>query len=212
MTHPKDMVLQEAFGPTEGTNVWIKRVLLVAAGVALLAICAKIKVPLFPSPVPISLGTFAVLSLGAAYGPRLGIVTILAYMAVGALGFDVFASSSPENNGLSYMLGGSGGYLVGYVLATLLLGLAARRRWDRSIVLTAVAMLAGNALIYVTGVPWLYGFIVSEGHFAADKFASIWQQTLAWGVTPFLIGDAIKLGIAALLLPLLWKLVGSAKT
>ncbi|MEO0912275.1 MAG: biotin transporter BioY [Pseudomonadota bacterium] len=211
MTHAKDMVLQEAFGPTDGVNLWIKRGLLVAAGVALLAICAKISVPLAPSPVPISLGTFAVLSLGAAYGPRLGFATILAYLAVGAAGFDVFASSSAENNGIAYMLGGSGGYLIGYALATLALGFAARRGWDRSVLLMGVAMLAGNALIYAAGVPWLYSFIEAKALFAPADFASPWAQTMAWGVTPFLIGDAIKLGIAALLFPLLWKLVGSAR-
>ena len=204
-------VLSDHLWRTEGTALWVKRAVLVAAGVAALAIAAKIKVPLPHSPVPLTLGTFAVLSIGAAYGARLGLVTILAYMLVGAAGYDVFAGSSAEKNGLAYMMGGTGGYLVGYVLATLALGLAAERRWDRSVGGMALAMLIGNLLIYAAGLAWLY-VLVAGGLFDAVKFASPLSQTLAWGLTPFLGGDAIKLVLAALLFPALWKLVGSART
>ena len=203
-------VLTETFWTAEGAGLWVKRAILVALGVVALAIAAKIKVPLWPSPVPITMGTFAVLTIGAAYGPRLGLVTILAYMAVGALGFDVFTNSSAENNGIAYMLGGTGGYLVGYVLATLALGVAARRGWDRSVGGMAAAMLVGTLLIYLPGVAWLH-HLVEGGLFDPAKFASAWDQTLAWGLTPFLIGDALKLALAALLVPGLWKLVGAAR-
>jgi biotin transport system substrate-specific component len=203
-------VLTEAIWPAEGAMLWAKRLVLVALGIAALAVAAKISVPMWPSPVPITLGTFAVLTIGAAYGPRLGLATILGYLLVGALGFDVFASSSPEKNGIAYMLGGTGGYLVGYVLATLALGFAARRGWDRSVGGMAVAMLIGNLLIYVPGAAWLH-YLMAGGLFDPAKFASPWQQTLAWGVTPYLIGDAIKLALAALVVPGLWKLVGSAR-
>ena len=192
-----DRVLTEAFGPTEGAGLRLKQAALVVLGIAALAIFAKIKVPMWP--VPVTMGTFAVLTIGAAYGPRLGLTTILGYMIIGALGFDVFASSSAEAYGLTYMMGGTGGYLVGYVLATLALGWAARAGWDRSILWMAVAMLIGNALIYIPGLLWLgqlYG----------------WEQPiLAWGLTPFLIGDALKLVLAALLVPAVWKLVGDAR-
>lgn len=192
-------VLTEAIWPAEGAGLWIKRAILVVLGVAALAAAAKIKVPLWPSPVPITLGSFAVLTIGAAYGPRLGLATILGYMTLGALGWDVFAGSSAESGGLGYMMGGTGGYLLGYVLATLALGYAARRGWDRTVGGMALAMLAGTVLIYVPGVLWLgqlYG----------------WNQPiLAWGLTPFLIGDALKLALAALVVPGLWKLVGSAR-
>lgn len=198
-------------GPDAGTGLWIKRLILVALGIVALAVAAKIKVPLWPSPVPITLGTFAVLTIGAAYGPRLGLATILGYMVIGAIGFDVFASSSAEKNGLSYMMGGTGGYLAGYVLATLAIGAFARAGWDRSMVKIAAALLVGNALIYALGVPWLYQVILAGGMFDATQYASIWDQTLVWGLTPYLIGDAIKLALAALLLPLAWKLVGKAR-
>lgn len=192
-----DMVLAEVFGPSQGTALRVKQIAMVVLGIAALAILAKIKVPMWP--VPITMGTFAVLTIGAAYGPRLGLVTIMGYMIIGALGFDVFAGSSAEAAGLTYMMGSTGGYLVGYVLATLALGFAARAGWDRSVVMMALAMLIGNALIYLPGLAWLgvlYG----------------WNEPiLAWGLTPFLIGDALKLGLAALLLPALWKLIGEAR-
>lgn len=192
-----DKVLTEAFGANEGTARRVKQAVLVVLGIAALAIAAKIKVPMWP--VPVTMGTFAVLTIGAAYGPRLGLTTILGYMAVGALGFDVFAGSSAEKAGLEYMMGGTGGYLLGYVLATLALGFAARRGMDRSVLGMAVAMLVGNALIYVPGLLWLgqlYGW---------DK------PILEWGFTPFVIGDALKLVLAALVVPGAWKLVGRAR-
>ena len=192
-----DKVLIEAFGSTEGRLRLAKQAVLVLVGIAALAIFAKIKVPMYP--VPITMGTFALLTIGAAYGPRLGMATIIGYMLVGALGFDVFAGSSAEASGLIYMMGGTGGYLVGYILATLALGMAARAGWDRSVGKMALAMLIGNALIYIPGLVWLgqlYG----------------WDQPiLAWGLTPFLIGDALKLALAAVLVPGLWKLIGNAR-
>lgn len=192
-----DKVLTEAFGPSEGTALRVKQAAMVVLGIMVLAIAAKIKIPMWP--VPITMGTFAVLTIGAAYGPMLGLTTILGYMIIGALGFDVFAGSSAEAYGLTYMMGGTGGYLVGYVLATLALGYLARAGWDRSMGKMALAMLVGNALIYVPGVAWLgvlYGFD---------------QPIVQWGLTPFLIGDALKLGLAALLLPAVWKMVGDAR-
>lgn len=190
-------VLSQVVGAEAGFALRCKQAALLVAGVLLLALAAKIKVPMWP--VPITMGTFAVLTLGAAYGPRLGLVTMLVYMLVGALGFDVFAGSSAEVSGLSYMLGSTGGYLVGYVMATLALGVLAQRGWDRSVSWMALAMLIGNSLIYIPGVLWLgqlYGW---------DK------PILAWGLTPFLVGDALKLGLAAVLLPVAWKLVGRAR-
>jgi len=190
-------VLSEVFGPAAGAGLRLKQAALVILGVAALAVAAKISVPMWP--VPITMGTFAVLTIGAAYGPRLGLGTILAYLAVGAAGFDVFAGSSAEKYGLAYMMGGTGGYLVGYALAALALGLFARKGWDRSPKGMALAMLAGNAIIYVPGLFWLgqlYGW---------DK------PILAWGLWPFLIGDGLKLALAALLVPALWRWVGSAR-
>ncbi len=195
-SHP---ALSERLGPNAGAARLAKQAFLVAVGIVLLALAAKIKVPMWPSPVPITMGTFAVLTIGAAYGARLGLVTILGYMLIGALGYDVFAGSSAETAGLVYMMGGTGGYLAGYVLATLILGTLSQRGWDRSVVKMAAAMLLGNALIYVPGVLWLH------------QFTTGWAQTFDWGLTPYLVGDAMKLTLAALILPLVWKLVGDAR-
>lgn len=195
-SHP---VLADHLGPTTGTARRVKQAVLVVLGIALLAIAANIKVPVPGSPVAMNMGTFAVLTIGAAYGARLGLVTILGYMIIGALGFDVFQSSTAELNGLAYMMGGTGGYLVGYVMATVLLGALAQRGWDRSMIWMAVAMLIGNIVLYVPGLLWLgqlYGW---------DK------PILAWGLTPFLLGDALKLALAAIILPAVWKMVGSAR-
>ncbi len=189
-------VLANSFGPREGTALLVKQAVLVVLGIVALAVAAKIKVPMWP--VPITMGTFAVLTIGTAYGARLGLVTMLGYLLIGALGFDVFAGSSAEKFGLTYMMGGTGGYLVGYLLATVLLGALAARGWDRSVGKLALALVLANVVIYVPGLLWLgqlYG----------------WDQPiLEWGLTPFLVGDAIKLALAALLVPALWKLIGNA--
>ncbi|MBB06043.1 biotin transporter BioY [Pseudooceanicola sp.] len=192
-------VLSEAFGPTEGTALRLKQAALVVAGIALLAICAKIKVPVPGSPVAVGMGTFAVLTIGAAYGARLGLVTIAGYMLIGMLGFDIFQSSTNELNGVQYMMGGTGGYLVGYVMATVLLGVLAQRGWDRSVLWMALAMLLGNILLYIPGLAWLGAL------YGLDK------PILAWGLTPFIVGDVLKLALAALVLPAAWKLVGRAR-
>jgi len=190
-------VLSEVILPRDSRQAkLVKQIALVLVGVMLLVLSAKIKIPMIP--VPMTMGTFAVLSIGAVYGPRLGLMTIIGYMIVGALGFDVFASSSSEKFGVSYMMGSTGGYLVGYVLAILVLGWIARQGWDRSVLKMAAAMVLGNVIIYVPGLLWLatlYG----------------WDQPiLTWGLTPFLMGDLVKLGLAALLLPGAWRLVDKA--
>ncbi len=195
MTHAGTAgVLVEALSPRQGVQGRIAQVMMVVLGVAALAVAAKVKVPMWP--VPITMQTFVVLSIGAAYGLRLGVATIAGYLALGAVGMDVFTGSSAELSGLRYMMGGTGGYLVGFVLAAGIMGLLARRGWDRSFGWMALAMLIGNVAIYVPGLLWLgqlYGW---------DK------PILQWGLYPFLIGDALKLLLAAVLMPALWRLAG----
>ena len=196
-TTTHNSVLAEVILPLTGQAMRVKQIILVIAGIAALAVAAKIKIPMIP--VPMNMGTFAVLSIGAAYGMRLGLVTIIGYMLIGALGFDVFAGSSAETFGITYMMGGTGGYLVGYVLAVLALGYAARQGWDRSIGKMAFAMVLGNVLIYVPGLVWLAVLYGTDA------------PIFTWGLTPFLLGDLVKLALAALLLPSVWGLVGSAR-
>ena len=195
ITH--NSVLAEAIFPQTGQAMRVKQIILIIAGIAALAVAAKIKIPMFP--VPMTMGTFAVLSIGAAYGMRLGLATIIGYMLIGVFGFDVFAGSSAETFGMTYMMGGTGGYLVGYVLAILALGYAARQGWDRSIGKMALAMVLGNVLIYVPGLIWLAMLYGTDA------------PIFTMGLTPFLLGDLVKLALAALLLPAVWGLVGAAR-
>ena len=175
-----------------GSNSALRHGVLFVAGIAILAVSAKIAVPMWP--VPITMGTFAVLALGAAYGPRLGLATVLGYMLVGALGFDVFAGTGGEVNGIAYMMGGTGGYLLGFVLATVLLGYGATRGWDRSVLKMVGLLLAANVLIYIPGLAWLT-VLYDMSAVAAIKA----------GMVPYLIGDVAKLALVALLLPTAWK-------
>jgi biotin transport system substrate-specific component len=210
MTQEAWPVLAEVGHAEDGSARIARQAMFMVLGIAALTLAAQIKVWLPPSPVPVNMATFAVLAIGAAYGPRLGLVTVMGWMLLGALGADVFANSSAENNGLSYMTGATGGYLVGYVLATVLLGALARRGWDRSMGWMALAMLLGNVVIYLPGVAWIH-HVIAAGAYDSATYASVWDQTMVWGLTPYLIGDAMKLALAAALLPATWKLVGSAR-
>jgi len=189
--------------PTLAEALWpagskaLRAVTLMVVGSLLLWIAAKIQVPFYP--VPLTLGTFAVLAIGMAYGWRLGAATILLYLAEGALGLPVFAGTPVKGIGLAYMMGPTGGYLLGYLLAAALCGWLAERGWDRNVATTALAMLLGNIVIYVPGLLWL-GVLFG------------WDQPIVtWGLTPFIWGDIAKLLLAAVLLPSLWMLIGRAK-
>jgi len=193
--------LADEIWPAENIALWAKRAVLVVLGIAALAIAAKIRVPMWP--VPATLQTLVVLSIGAAYGLRLGSVTMLGYLAIGALGFDVFTGSGGANGGLGYMMGATGGYLLGFVVATAVMGALARRGWDKSFGKMMLAMLIGNAIIYGFGVSWM-------AHLFADSKGMGW--VMQWGMLNFLPFDALKLLIAAGVFPVLWSLVGKART
>jgi len=178
----------------EGWGVRVGRgAVLAVLGSLLIWATAKVQVPFYP--VPMTMQTFAVLLIGAAYGWRLGTATILLYLAEGAVGLPVFAGTPERGIGLAYMLGGTGGYLFGWIFAVAACGWLAEKGWDRNVLTTALAMLLGNILIYVPGLLWL-GTL-----FGWD------QPILAWGLTPFILGDLTKLALAAAVLPLAWKLL-----
>lgn len=175
-----------------GRSAWLRNGLAVIAGSLLLTLSAKIAIPFYP--VPMTLQTLVVLALGMVLGPRLGAAAVLAYLAQGAMGLPVFAGTPEKGLGLAYMLGTTGGYLLGFVVAAYATGLLAERRWDRSVLTTIAAMLIGNAIIYLFGLAWL-GSLVG------------WDKPVfAWGMLPFLLGDVAKILIAAAALPTLWKL------
>lgn len=161
---------------------------LAVLGSLLIALCAHIKVPMWP--VPMTMQTFAVLLIGIAYGPRLGLATITLYLAEGASGLPVFA----VGGGLAYFAGPTGGYLVGFALAGIAVGALARRGWDKSVPHAFAAMVLGTLLIYIPGAAWL-GSIIG------------YEKAVTVGVLPFLAGDLIKAGLGAMLLPFAHKLL-----
>lgn len=175
----------------------IRQLLLVLIGCAAIWLSAKIQVPFYP--VPMTMQTFVILGLGMVYGWRLAGVTVLVYLAQGALGLPVFAGTPEKGIGLAYMLGGTGGYLAGFLLAAVACGWLAERGWDRNVVTTALAMLIGNALIYGPGLLWLGAL------FGWDK------PILEWGLIPFILGDLTKLALAAAILPSVWRVVKSRR-
>lgn len=180
-----------------GSNPLIRNITLAVLGSVALWISAKISIPFWP--VPLTMQTFVVLMIGMAFGSRLGMATVLLYLAEGAAGLPVFSGTPEKGIGLAYMLGTTGGYLLGFVLAAGVVGYLAERGWDRNPISTAVAMLLGNVVIYIPGLLWL-GAIVG------------WDKpVLAWGLTPFLAGDALKLALAAVLMPALWRMLSNAR-
>ncbi|WP_282609017.1 biotin transporter BioY [Pelagibius sp. Alg239-R121] len=186
--------LAEALWPSSGRTMPAARtVLLVVAGSLLLTLSAKIQIPFYP--VPMTMQTFVVLGLGMALGWRLGAASVALYLVQGAAGLPVFAGTPEKGIGLAYMMGPTGGYLLGFLLAAALCGWLAERGWDRKVLTTALAMLIGNAVIYVPGVLYL-GVL-----FGWDK------PILEWGMTPFLLGDLTKLALAAAVLPAAWAVL-----
>ncbi|MFK7856196.1 MAG: biotin transporter BioY [Granulosicoccus sp.] len=189
---PTQTLFEQILPATDATSAtWVRNGLAIVVGSVLLTLAAKLSIPFYP--VPLTLQTLVVLCLGMVLGPTLGAAAVLAYLAQGALGLPVFAGTPEKGIGIAYMLGTTGGYLLGFVVAAFVVGLLAKRHWDRSMLTTIAAMVIGNAIIYAFGLVWL-GSIVG------------WDKPiLAWGMTPFLLGDLAKILIAAALLPAAWK-------
>jgi len=185
--------------PTEQSALLkaLRQTLLAVTGSLLIWASAKIQVPFYP--VPMTMQTLVILSIGMAYGWRLGAATVLLYLAEGASGLPVFAGTPEKGIGLAYMLGGTGGYLIGFVLAAAATGWLAERGWDRGVGKTLAAMFVGNVLIYIPGILWLGAL------FGWDK------PVLEWGLYPFLLGDVFKMALAAAIVPLVWKAIGDRK-
>ena len=172
------------------TGRLVRAIVLIAAGSVLMTVSAKLTVPFWP--VPLSMQTFAALLIGAAYGWRLGGITVLAYLAQGAMGVPVFAGAGA---GLPYLLGPTGGYLLGFIVAAMAVGWLAERGWDRRVLTTLAAMVIGNLVIYALGVGWLTTIVGSV------------ERAFALGLLPFLLGDALKIALATALLPFAWSLI-----
>ena len=191
----REMTLSQA---VIGTGSTARKAMLVLAGSAFIAVAAQISVPMLP--VPMTLQTLAILMVGFAYGARLGALTLLAYLAEGAMGLPVFANGM---NGLAFA-GPTAGFLLGFVAMAWAAGFAAERGLARGVVGTALSALLISAALYIPGLAWpalvASGFGLDAGWVAQDA-GFYWT----WFVAPFLLGDAVKAVIAALLVAGGWK-------
>lgn len=179
-------VLADALVPSTA----VTNTALVVGGAALTAVMAQLAVPLWP--VPITGQTLAVLLVGSTLGPVRGVLSMLAYWVAGVIGLPVFSDAA---SGLAAAVGPTGGYLVGFIIAAGLTGWLAQRNWDKKFLGATVSFFAGTVVIFALGMAWLS---ISLG---ADL-----QQTLQWGLYPFIIGGIIKSLIAAAIMPASWKL------
>ena len=167
----------------------------VLGGSLAVAVSAQLQYVLPFTPVPITGQTLAVLLVGTALGSRRGAVAMAVYLAEGAAGLPVFAGGG---RGLHWLLGPTAGYLWSLPLAAWLVGWLAERGWDRSFLRATAAMLIGNGVIYLVALPWLAAFV------GPDRVA-------AAGLFPFVLGDLIKIGVAATVLPTAWSVIGRAR-
>ncbi len=170
--------------PQSGAARLAVQIALVVGGSLLLALSAKAKVVL--GPVDLSLQSLVVLLIAAAFGFRLGVATLLLYLAEGAAGFPVFQSTPEKGIGLAYMVGPTGGFLAGFLVMAAIVGWAIDRGWGRSLVKLLAAMLIAEIVMFAMGMSWLAQFIGLE---------KAWQ----FGVQPFIVPDLIKVGVAAAL-------------
>lgn len=163
---------------------WLRIAGILVAGSVLLAVCSRVAIPLWFTPVPLTVQPFAVLLLGLVLSPRLAFATLAAYLAEGALGLPVFAPT-PANGGFAHLLGPTGGYLVAYPIAAVLIAYLCRR--GHAGFFTALTSAAlGDVVILAFGALWL----------AALTHAPA-RSVLSLGVLPFLPGDALKVAAAA---------------
>ena len=176
--------------------------ILIAAGTALTSILAQIAIPLWP--VPLTMQTFGVLFVGATLGLVRAAISMALYLAIGLVGLPVFAPqpNGSHVNGIAALLGSTGGYLIGFILAAALVGWLAQREWDRKWLRTLIAFVGGTVVIYAFGLTGLYIFLNNL------HVPNVFQATLVNGLYPFLLGDALKALFAAALLPLTWRLIG----
>ena len=182
--------LRLALAPRSGV---LAEALFVVAGAALVALAAQVSLPLPFTPVPITGQTFAVVLVGASLGAARGLASPVLYVGAGILGAPVYAD---QTHGWETFTGPTGGYLAGFILAAALTGWLAERRWDRRFSSSVAAILTGNVAVYLLGLPWL-----------AHVLGAGLERTLEAGLYPFVVGDVLKLYLAAALLPAAWRLV-----
>jgi len=171
----------------------LSNAVLVVSGVLGLAALAQIAIPVPGSPVPVTGQTLGVLILGTTYGSTLGVTTFAMYILAGIAGAPVFANSG---HGLERIVGATGGYLIGMLVATFVLGQLARFRLDQKFVTALPSMLIGTVITFSFGLVWLYQYTGQS-----------WSWTVNAGLTPFIVGEVLKIAIAGTSLPAVWRVV-----
>ena len=171
----------------------LSNAVLVVSGVLGLAALAQIAIPVPGSPVPVTGQTLGVLILGTTYGSTLGVTTFALYILAGIAGAPVFANSG---HGLDRIVGATGGYLLGMLVATFVLGQLARFRLDQKFSTALPSMLIGTVITFSFGLIWLYQYTGQS-----------WSWTVNAGLTPFIVGEVLKIAIAGTSLPAIWRIV-----
>jgi biotin transport system substrate-specific component len=171
----------------------LSNAVFVVSGVLGLAVLAQIAIPVPGSPVPVTGQTLGVLILGTAYGSTLGFATFAIYLLAGIAGAPVFANSG---HGLDRILGATGGYLIGMLVATFVLGQLARFRLDQNFLTALPSMLIGTITTFSFGLVWLHQYTGQS-----------WSWTINAGLTPFIVGEVLKIAIAGTSLPVIWRVV-----
>ena len=166
---------------------------LVVSGVFALAILAQIAIPVPGSPVPVTGQTLGVLLIGTAYGSTLGVTTFALYLLAGIAGAPVFANNG---FGIDRVIGATGGYLIGMLVATYVVGQLARLRLDQKFLTALPSMLIGTVITFSFGLVWLQQYTGKD-----------WAWTINAGLTPFIVGEVLKIAIAGTSLPIIWRLV-----
>ena len=169
----------------------LSNAVLVVSGVLGLAALAQIAIPVPGSPVPVTGQTLGVLILGTAYGSTLGVTTFAIYILAGVAGAPVFANSG---HGLDRIVGATGGYLLGMLVATFVLGQLARFRLDQNFLTARPSMLIGTITTFAFGLVWLHQYTGQS-----------WDWTIKAGLTPFIVGEVLKIAIAGTSLPVVWR-------
>jgi biotin transport system substrate-specific component len=175
----------------------LTKALLITGGALFLGVLAQVSIPVPGSPVPVTGQTLGVLLLATAYGAQMGAATFLLYLLIGFAGAPVFAG---QGYGIERLAGPTGGYLVGMLLASWVLGALAGRKWDQKLFSAVTTMLIGDVIIFTFGLIWLQNYTAKD-----------WAWTLNAGLTPFIFGEILKIAIAGAALPTVWKVVGRSR-
>ncbi len=174
--------------------------LFIVGGVGFISAMAQVSIPVPGSPVPVTGQTLAALLVGTTYGARLAFSTFATYLIAGIAGAPIFApSATSANHGLDRIMSATGGYLIGMLVASLVLGYLADRKADQKFLTSYPALLLGEVTIFSFGLTWL--------HYSLDLS---WSATISAGLTPFIFGEILKVAIVGTTLPLIWRRIATA--